>query len=128
MEYLAKTFTLPDVQVGGIIEYSFTRDFNENLIFDSHWILSHDLFTKNAKFSLKPYNSTYQPFSVRYSWQFLPEGTDPPEVRTTWFASKRTTFLRSRPKISCLPRTNSNHAWTSFTAASPMSPTRQVLA
>jgi hypothetical protein len=55
LQYLAKTFTLPDVQVGGIIEYFYTYDFQEYFLFDSHWILSQDLFTKAAKFSLKPY-------------------------------------------------------------------------
>jgi len=55
MQYMAKTFTLPDVQVGGIIEYSFTYDFKEYALYESHWILSQDLFTKAAKFSLKPY-------------------------------------------------------------------------
>jgi hypothetical protein len=79
LKYLAKTFTLPDVQVGGIIEYSYTRDFAENLIFDSHWILSDDLFTKRAKFSLKRYVGTYESWGLRYSWQFLPEGTEPPK-------------------------------------------------
>src|SRR5215468_4344349 len=74
LKYLAKTFTLPDVQVGGIIEYSFTRDFVEHYIFNSRWILSDELFTKHAKFSLKRYTGTYEPWSVRYTWQFLPEG------------------------------------------------------
>src|SRR5215475_5407678 len=55
LKYLAKTFTLPDVQVGGIIEYSYTRDLAEYYVFDSHWILSDELFTKHAKFSLKRY-------------------------------------------------------------------------
>jgi uncharacterized protein DUF3857/transglutaminase superfamily protein len=79
LKYLAKTFTLPDVQVGGIIEYSYTRNFAENLIFDSHWILSDELFTKRAKFSLKRYNGIYESWGLRYSWQFLPEGTEPPK-------------------------------------------------
>jgi len=79
LKYLAKTFTLPDVQVGGIIEYAYTRDFAENLIFDSHWILSDELFTKHAKFSLKRYVGQYESWTVRYSWQFLPEGTQPPK-------------------------------------------------
>jgi hypothetical protein len=79
LRYLAKTFTLPDVQVGGIIEYAYTRDLAENLIFDSHWILSDELFTKHAKFSLKRYVGNYEQWAVRYSWQFLPEGTEPPK-------------------------------------------------
>ena len=40
LKYLAKTFTLPDVQVGSIIEYRYTYDMTENYVYDSHWILS----------------------------------------------------------------------------------------
>jgi len=68
IKYLAKTFTLPDVQVGSIIEYSYTTDLGEYMLFDSHWILSDELFTKKAQFSLKPYKGTYSVFSLRWSW------------------------------------------------------------
>jgi hypothetical protein len=78
LKYLAKTFTLPEVQVGSIIEYYYTIDLAENFVFDSHWILSNELFTKSAKFSLKPYHSDYGPMGVRWSWQGLPPGTVPP--------------------------------------------------
>jgi hypothetical protein len=81
LKYMAKTFTLPDVQVGGIIEYFYTYDFKENSLYESHWILSQDLFTKAAKFSLKPYNasgSSGNSWSVRWSWQGLPPGTKQP--------------------------------------------------
>lgn len=77
-KYLAKTFTLPEVQVGSVIEYYYTLDLSEHLIFDSHWILSDELFTKHAKFTLKPYRNDYQQFSCRWSWQGLPAGTAPP--------------------------------------------------
>ncbi len=80
-KYLAKTFTLPDVQVGSIIEYYYTEDLRENYLFDSHWILSNELFTKSAKFSLRPYqsDSNHIPFHLRWSWQGLPPGTPAPE-------------------------------------------------
>jgi Domain of Unknown Function with PDB structure (DUF3857)/Transglutaminase-like superfamily len=75
LKYLAKTFTLPDVQVGSIIEYRYTLDLDENWVFNSHWILSEELFTKRAKFSLKP-NAD---FALRTSWPIgLPPGTKPP--------------------------------------------------
>lgn len=61
---LAKTFTLPDVQVGSILEYHFNYDLEDGYIFDSLWILSDELFTKKAKFTLKP----YERMSVRWSW------------------------------------------------------------
>ena len=80
VKYLAKTFTLPDVQVGSIIEYSYTTDLSEYMLYDSHWILSDELFTKKAQFSLKPYKGTYQMFSLRWSWQGLPPGAVPKEA------------------------------------------------
>ncbi|MGB8579812.1 MAG: DUF3857 domain-containing protein [Candidatus Sulfotelmatobacter sp.] len=79
LQYAAKTFNLPDVEVGSIIEYSYTYDFREYALYDSNWILSQELFTKDAKFSLKPYPGSFQnPFRV--SWRpRLPPGTIPPQ-------------------------------------------------
>ena len=80
MKVLAKTFTLPDVQVGGIIEYFYTINFKEHYFFESHWILSQDdLFTKSAKFTLKPYSHYNNRMSARWSWQNLPPGTAAPK-------------------------------------------------
>jgi hypothetical protein len=74
-KYLAKTFTLSDVQPGSIIEYHYMIDFAENKVFDSNWMLSSDLFTKSAKFTLKPYGE----FPLKWSWpNGLPDGTKPP--------------------------------------------------
>jgi len=78
VKYLAKTFTLPDVQVGGIIEYSYTIDYGEYMLFDSHWMLSDELFTKRAQFSLKPFSDSYYgTHSLRWSWHDLPNGAVP---------------------------------------------------
>jgi hypothetical protein len=79
MKFLAKTFTLPDVQAGSIIEYSFTYDFKEYALYESNWILSQELFTKDAKFSLKPYQGNFEnPFRVAWRPR-LPPGTNPPQ-------------------------------------------------
>ena len=77
VKYLAKTFTLPDVQVGSIIEYHYTRDWDQGMYFkEAHWILSEDLYTRSAKFSLKPISQ----FVIRWSWPLgLPAGTNPPK-------------------------------------------------
>jgi hypothetical protein len=79
LKYMAKTFTLPSVEVGSVIEYYYTLDLSEHFIYDSHWILSEELFTKHAKFSLKPYTSDYIPIGVRWSWERLPAGTENPK-------------------------------------------------
>jgi Domain of Unknown Function with PDB structure (DUF3857)/Transglutaminase-like superfamily len=77
IKYMAKVIVLPDVQVGSIIEYHYSDQLKEHYAFDSHWIVSEELFTKYAKFSLKP--SQY--FPVRFSWQGLPPGVVPKNER-----------------------------------------------
>jgi hypothetical protein len=75
LKYLAKTFTLSDVQPGSIIEYHYMIDFAEYQLFDSNWVLSDDLFSKKSKFTLKPYNE----WALQWSWpNGLPEGAKPP--------------------------------------------------
>ncbi|MGH9497569.1 MAG: DUF3857 domain-containing transglutaminase family protein [Terriglobales bacterium] len=76
-EILAKTFALPDVQVGSIIEYSYTLNLKENYVYDSHWILNEALFTKFARFSLKPTGT----MAIRWSWQGLQPGNQPKQDR-----------------------------------------------
>ncbi len=76
VKLLAKAFTMPDVEVGCIIEYRYSHSQQHGLVFDSHWILSQDLFTRYAKFSLDPY--PYFPLS--WSWpRGLPEGSSEPK-------------------------------------------------
>lgn len=74
-KYQAKTFTMPDVQPGSIVEYHYTRTNAGGWSYDSQWLLSDELFTKHAKFSLRPYGG----LTLQWSWpRGLPEGTSPP--------------------------------------------------
>ncbi|HXZ18849.1 MAG TPA: DUF3857 domain-containing protein, partial [Candidatus Acidoferrales bacterium] len=75
LKYAAKTFTLPDVQVGSIIEYRYTVQEEPFLIFNSHWVLSEDLFTRRAKFSVKLYTL----MAARWQGQNLPPGAALPK-------------------------------------------------
>ncbi len=72
---LAKTLSLPDVQIGSIIEYRYITEWDTGLLYNSNWTLSEELFIKHAKFSLKP--NTY--WQMRWSWDNLPPGSDPPK-------------------------------------------------
>jgi hypothetical protein len=81
--FMVKNFTLPDVQVGSVIEYYFTHDFREDEVYEhmvrlygSEWTLSSDLFTKSARFSLKPYTASYGTH-LRWTWHELPPGSFP---------------------------------------------------
>jgi hypothetical protein len=79
LKYLAKTFTLSDVQVGSIIEYYYTVDLQEYELFDSNWILSDELFTKNAKFTVKPWVDRDGHYYIRWTVINLPPGMAPPK-------------------------------------------------
>jgi hypothetical protein len=73
----AKVFTVPDVQVGSIVEYHFNYDFEDGYVFNSYWVVSDDLYTRKAVFSLAPYKE----FPVRWEWPAgLPAGTEPPKT------------------------------------------------
>jgi hypothetical protein len=75
IKFLAKTFTMPDVQPGSIIEYRYTRINPEGWILDARWLLSDELFTKRAKFSLHQGLNN----GLQWSWpRGLPPGTNPP--------------------------------------------------
>lgn len=54
VKLLAKTFAMPEAGVGSILEYSYRIEFDSFFVFDSHWIVADELFTKSAKFTLKP--------------------------------------------------------------------------
>ena len=75
VKMMAKTFTLPAAGVGSIIEYRYRRILDSRYVFDSHWIISQELFTRMGSFTLIP--SPY--FDLRWTWpRGLPEGTQSP--------------------------------------------------
>jgi hypothetical protein len=53
IKYLAKTLTLPNVQVGSIIEWKYST-YWEGLVYAPHWIVQEDLPQKRAKFTFIP--------------------------------------------------------------------------
>jgi hypothetical protein len=59
LSYLAKTFTLPDVQVGSILEYRYKVSWDLRQLNPPRWYVQHKLFTRKAHFSVKPYMGSY---------------------------------------------------------------------
>lgn len=72
---LVKTFTLPDAQPGSIVEYRYRRQGRVGYLHDMEWVVSQDLFTREAHFTFKPYkqDSAYTPF---YRGYHLPSDAD----------------------------------------------------
>jgi hypothetical protein len=72
---MSKSFTLPSVEVGSIIEYRYRRSLPVGWAFNSRWLLSDELFTRRGVFSLRPARS----LMLRWSWPLgLPPDTAQP--------------------------------------------------
>ncbi len=59
VRYLAKTFTLPDVEPGCIIEYRYRTQFKPGFLHDKEWILTSDLYTREGHFTFQPFNADW---------------------------------------------------------------------
>jgi hypothetical protein len=77
----AKTFTIPDVQAGSIIEYRFTYHWDSMILMDSSWTVQNELATRDADFSLKAYQSEGYGNDYNLSWMifFVPKNEQPKE-------------------------------------------------
>lgn len=54
IRYLAKTFTLPNVQIGSIIEWKYTT-YWDRWVIAPHWAVQEELLQKRAKFVFVPF-------------------------------------------------------------------------
>ncbi|HJX83433.1 MAG TPA: DUF3857 and transglutaminase domain-containing protein [Candidatus Angelobacter sp.] len=55
IKVLAKTFTLPDVTVGSIVEFKYKLHGPEGVVFDNSWTIQHDLFTVKENLVFKAF-------------------------------------------------------------------------
>src|SRR5579863_9533126 len=76
IKYLAKTFTMPDVQPGCIIEYRYREQYDDRFYWTLGWTVQYDLFTRLARFSIKPDDSSYS-LPLLYRTYALPSGEPP---------------------------------------------------
>lgn len=71
----AKTFSLPDVQVGGIIEYRYTVRWTNQYAFPTTWGVQQDIPVVHSAFTLYPF--TDGDFSSMFTFVGLPAGKVP---------------------------------------------------
>lgn len=72
---LVKTFTLPDVQPGCIIEYKYSIQASPGYVHNKQWVISADLFTREAHFTFFPYD--YGSLTPYYRTYDLPANAAP---------------------------------------------------
>ncbi|MGH9699888.1 MAG: DUF3857 domain-containing protein [Candidatus Acidiferrales bacterium] len=75
IKFLAKTFTLPEVRPGCIIEYKYRLQFQPHYLHDMDWTVSSELYTRDARFTIIPYAESDYPLVYRQLG--LPKGAAP---------------------------------------------------
>ena len=76
-----KSFSLPDVQVGSVIDYKFSLRYNDHVFYAPHWDVQMELFQRNAKFKFVPYEGelmmAHDRIGSGYAWStVLPKGSN----------------------------------------------------
>lgn len=65
VKVLAKAFTMPEVNVGSIIEYKYKIEWPW-IIIDNSWTIQHELYTVKESFRMKPYSGGLEGFENGY--------------------------------------------------------------
>lgn len=76
VKVLEKTFSMPDVQTGSIIEYKYRIGWDRTYLYRTTWWVTDDLFTRQLHCTLTPYEEAY---TVMWQWQGLPGNGTPSE-------------------------------------------------
>jgi hypothetical protein len=93
-----KSFTMPDVQVGSILDFRYSLRYDDHTAFAPEWIVQSDLFQKNASFKFIPYPGdlilAHDRVGRGSAWtSYLPTDGPKPQwhrLMTTTMASSRT--------------------------------------
>lgn len=89
LRYKVKTFTMPDVQVGSIIEYKYELRYDDDLVMEPHWTLQENLFQQHLHFVFKPSSREVM----------LPHDRTSSGVAWTWFTPNKEQPVKQREKI-----------------------------
>ena len=72
LKVLAKTFTLPDVQPGCIIEYRYQMQGQPGWVHSHEWTLSQSMYTREAHFTYIPDTAYFNGLHPMYTTYLLP--------------------------------------------------------
>jgi hypothetical protein len=79
VKFQEKVFTLPDVEVGSILEYRYATRISDHMFESPQWIIQGELYVKAAHYAWYPtardlVNSKEQPINTITWFPILPEG------------------------------------------------------
>jgi hypothetical protein len=108
----AKTFSLPDVQPGGIIEYKYHLQYDTDYYWSINWAVQESIFTRLARFSIKP--STRSNALPLYWRKYMIEGDTKPERQKDGTLAMEVRDLPGIEKEGLMPPEESLRARISF--------------
>jgi len=86
VKYMAKVFTMPDVEVGSIIEYRYKLRYNDERFMSPQWYIQSNLWTRKAHYLWRPIDLSKTSINLvdsrgrasnNISWaSMLPTGTE----------------------------------------------------
>jgi hypothetical protein len=110
--YQVKSFTLPDVQVGSILEYRYRQSYDDHSFYAPKWDVQSDLFQKRANFKFIPYAGDLKLAhgrvgnGVAWTW-YLPKGAQPVEhaitITRSAMATSRTPYAFVDLQLTDIP-------------------------
>ncbi len=60
LRYNAKVFTMPDAEVGSILEYRYVLHYDSGTFIAPHWYLQHELFARKEHYMFVPSRQVYR--------------------------------------------------------------------
>ncbi|MGD0445556.1 MAG: DUF3857 domain-containing protein [Edaphobacter sp.] len=83
VKFMAKVFSLPDVEVGSIIEYRYKLRYDDHYFLNPDWYIQSDLFTRKAHYAWRPTDKQLitgdgrEQLTSSIAWfPILPDGTE----------------------------------------------------
>jgi hypothetical protein len=83
IKFLAKTFTVPDITPGSVIEYRYRIQRDPQALYNCTWRLQDELYTKRAHFVFSPYQGEGAPGLI---WRTFRSSAAPQKQRDGSFA------------------------------------------
>lgn len=68
--YMAKSFALPGIEVGAIVEYQYTERIRDDSVTGERLIFQRDIPLQQVTYFIRPFRN----MGLRYNWYNLPEG------------------------------------------------------
>ncbi|WP_260704945.1 DUF3857 domain-containing protein [Edaphobacter flagellatus] len=88
-KHMAKVFTMPDVEVGSIIEYRYALRYDDHYFFSPSWYIQSELYTRKGHYLWKPTSEqlvsrhgSHEQLTNSIGWfPVLPAGTELKQTR-----------------------------------------------